>query len=328
MAFIHNNEVQYTELENAIRLATRIGLRQTNITLDLPEWDTIQKRDRLIGVSLSGVMDFQDALGWVQKPHGDTTYTTHSISTELAILLSRLKLIAESEALRYASEMRIPAPLLSLTIKPSGTISKLPTISAGIHRNRAPYYIRRVRITSSDPLAKVMLNAGFPVYPLVTSQGYTEAQYYEMKPYELAIELQKAHTWVIEFPVKTSATQRSMDESAVSQFGRYLDFQRYWTTHNTSVTIEFAPEEIPDLVEMLLQHWNEYVGVSFIMKNTTAYPQLPEQVITEEEYLRRYAQIQHITPSKILEDLQTIEFENAMTELLDADCIGGACPIR
>jgi len=326
-AFLNEDGFDYEGLSRAIELATRIGLRQTNTDLDLPEWDKVQKRDRLVGVSLSGVMDFQDALTW-DSSSINAVRDTYSISEELATLLEDLHYTSNTESLRYAKEMRVAAPLLTNTIKPSGTISKMPTISAGVHRNRAPYYIRRVRITASDPLAKVMLDAGYPVYPLVTSNGPTEKELNAMKPFELAQELQKSSTWVIEFPVKTTSNSKSSDEAAVSQFGRYLDFQKYWTDHNTSITIEFAREEINDLIDMLLEHWDDYVGVSFMLKDTNAYPQMPEEVITEDEYNQRADKLKHIQSTEIVEALKELERENLMTELLDADCIGGACPIR
>jgi adenosylcobalamin-dependent ribonucleoside-triphosphate reductase len=342
-AFItEDGELNHEGLCQAIELATRIGLRQTNTNFDLPEWDKVQKRDRLVGVSLSGVMDFQDALGWNKESDkmllqgdvidanlGDDEYWhTISISEPLAVVLADMRYAANQESLLYAKEMRVAAPLLVTTIKPSGTISKMPTISAGVHKNRAPYYIRRVRITATDPLAKVMLDAGYPVYPLVVSNGPTEKELYTMKPFELAQELQKSNTWVIEFPVKTTAKDKSSDESAISQFGRYLDFQKYWTDHNTSITIEFARDEINDLIDMLLEHWDEYVGVSFMLKDTNAYPQMPEEVITEDEYNQSATKLKDITSIQIVEALKDLERDNAMSELLDADCIGGACPIR
>jgi adenosylcobalamin-dependent ribonucleoside-triphosphate reductase len=337
MAFIHydtngNAKVDKLALEQAIKLATRIGVRQTNVTLDLPEWDKIQKRDRLAGVSLSGVEDFEAALGWdildKTEIYGGQYLETFSISPLLAELLEELRMVANDEAMQYAKEMRIPAPLLVTTIKPSGTISKLPMISSGVHKSRAPYFIRRVRITASDPLARVMLDAGYRVYPQVTSNGPSQQELYDMKPFELAQELQKSNTWVIEFPVKTTARDKSSDESAISQLGRYLDFQRYWTDHNTSITIQFSADEVSDVIDMLLENWDDYVAVSFLPKDTTAYPQLPEEIIDEQTYNRLAAGIEHINQYSIVEALKETERENLMSDLEDPDCATGACPIR
>ena len=326
-AFVKDGELDMDGLVQAVKLATRIGLRQTNVTLDLPEWETVQKRDRLTGVSLSGILDFESALGW--KREGKMVeWETFSISEELAVLLETLRYEANQEALLYAKHMRIPAPLLVTTIKPSGTISKLPMISSGAHMSRAPYFIRRVRITATDPLAKVMLDNGYRVYPEQSSGGVPADQFDRMSKYEQVEALQKSNTWVIEFPVKTATTMHSADQSAVSQLGRYLDIQHYWTDHNTSITIEFAPDEVEDLVDMLLNNWDDYVAVSFMPKDTTAYPQLPEEPISAEEYEVRAKEVAHITAHDIVEQLKDLERENAMSELLDADCAGGACPIR
>lgn len=331
-AFIKDGEVLYDYLVDSVKLATRIGLRQTNINFDLPEWDTIQKRDRLTGVSLDGVMDFESKLGWDKEPRTETInndWFTLSIGPSMAILLESLKYESNQEALRYAHEMRIPAPLLVTTIKPSGTISKLPMISSGVHKSRAPYYIRRIRITASDPLAKVMLDSGYKTYPLFNSTNkLTESIFDSMSSYEKVEVLQKSNTWVIEFPVKSATSENSSDESAISQLGRYLDFQKYWTNHNTSITIQFDESEIDQLVDMIYEYWDDYVAVSFMPKDTTAYPQLPEEAITEEEYLKRIKPIENITQAFITQQLIDLERENKMTELLDSDCEGGACPIR
>jgi adenosylcobalamin-dependent ribonucleoside-triphosphate reductase len=326
MAFVHDGIFDEEAFYYAVELATRIGVRQTNITLDLPEWDIVQKRDRLVGVSLSGVMDFQSAMGWTRTSL--QPLDTLNISDRLADLLKSAHYTAQQQALWYAHEMRIPAPLLVCTIKPSGTISKLPMISSGVHKSRAPYFIRRVRITASDPLAKVMMDAGYPVYPSVVSNGPSERELKAMKPFELAQELQKSSTWVIEFPVKTNAADKASDESAVEQLGRYLDFQKYWTDHNTSITIQFSPDEVNDLIDMLLKHWDEYVAVSFMPKDTTAYPQLPEEPITQSEYEDKASRLAFIQHRDIVEALKDLERTNLATELLDADCDAGYCPVR
>jgi len=323
-----DNTITYDmqELKKAVEMAVRIGMRQTNIALDLPEWDKMQKRDRLIGVSLSGVMDFEEALGW----RHDNNARSLSISDELSLLLQQLRYIADNEVMRYAYEMRIPIPLLSTTIKPSGTISKLPYVSSGVHRSPFPYGIRRVRISAHDPLAKVMLHNGYPVYPENSSNGSSVNQFDSMNESERLAVLNESNTWVIEFPVKTPAKIKASEESALAQFYRYLDFQEYWTEHNTSITITFAPDEIESLVDALLEHWDDYIAVSFLPKfdTDTPYPLMPEQAITEEEYNNRAQLLVHVCMEDIVEELKEIERENIMSELIDADCATGACPIR
>lgn len=301
-------------LMNAVRLATRIGLRQTNIDFDLPQWEQIQKRDRLLGVSLDGVMDFVDA--------------TEIAPGDLEKLLDTLNTVANKEAQEYAYEMRVPIPLLVTTIKPSGTISKLPGISSGVHRARAPFYVRRVRITATDPLARVMLDLGYPIYPELSSNGPTVSEFDAMSNLSKWEELQKAHTWVVEFPMRSSTKIGIADESAVDQFNRYLLFQKYWTDHNTSITIAFAPDEVTNLVDSILENWDNYIAISFLPKDTTEYPLLPEQPITEKEYYERLANLPTITESMITDALMTLEHKDMSTELIDADCESGVCPVR
>lgn len=306
--------IDYEGLFKAVRLATRIGLRQTNTTLDLPEWDFVQKRDRLTGVSLDGVMDFVDA---------------HNATEENLIhLLQLLRRDANDEARQYAYHMRVPQPLLVTTIKPSGTISKLPGISSGIHRGRAPYYIRRVRITASDPLAKAMYDAGYRIYPENNSNGPSVEAFDSMGAVDKWAALNAANTWVIEFPVQ-SATKVAVDsESAIEQFERYLLFQRHWTDHNTSITINFSPNEVDALVDSILENWHSYVAVSFLPKDTTAYPLLPEEPITAEEFEERSIEIYDINPHYIEKLLTQYEVKDQASELLDPSCDTGICPVR
>jgi ribonucleoside-triphosphate reductase len=281
--------------------------------MSLPEWDKIQKRDRLTGVSLTGIMDAVDALGLDDYA--------------LDYLLKDLNNVANTEALEYAKEMRIPAPLLTTCIKPSGSISQLPTVSSGVHRSYAPFYIRRVRISSSDPLAKVMLDLGFPVYP-EAGQGPTVLEFSELSKREQINALEKANTWVIEFPVKTAAKTSAAQESAIDQFQRYLMMQRSWTDHNSSVTIYFSEDEIEPLVDEILKEWDNYIAVSFLPKDNMIYPLMPYEEISESEYLRRANLLQDVTPEKIEELLTEYEREDMMSDLLDSDCGGGSCPIR
>lgn len=314
MGFVRNGTIDYEGLDKAVKLAVRIGMRQTNIDIDLPEWDRVQKRDRLLGVSLDGVMDFVDAANLTME--------------NLKDILSFLRRVAQEAAREYAYHLRIPEPLLVTTIKPSGTISKLPTISSGVHRSRAPYYIRRVRITSTDPLARVMLDLGYPIYPENNSNGPTVKEYDALSSYEKWEVLQKANTWVIEFPMQSPTTIGVDDESAIDQFNRYLLFQEYWTDHNTSITINFADNEVEELVDNILENWDRYIAVSFLPKNTTTYPLLPEEPITVDEYNRRFNTLPEINETIISNLLHMLEGHDESTELLDADCVGGACPIR
>ncbi len=320
MAFVNNaGVIDHSGLEEAIILATRVGLRQTNVDIDLSEWNIVQKRDRLLGVSLDGVMDFMDA--------------SNLTNDALDELLQQLRAISHKAAQDYAFEMRVPMPLLITTEKPSGTLSKLPAISSGVHRSRAPYYIRRVRISATDPLARVMLESGYSVYPENASDGLTVEEFDSLSSLSKWQTLQESDTWVVEFPMKSTTKIGINDEPAVSQFNRYLMFQRAWTDHNTSITITFDPDEVEPLVDAILENWDNYVAVSFMPKDTSEYPLLPEQEITEDEYLRLVDELldrrSEYVDNKSFHDLLIMyETTDQATELLDASCFGGSCPVR
>lgn len=142
-----------------IVLVTRLGCRITLANQWHPEWNRIQKRDRLLGVSMTGVMDAFDLLRWddqQQKCFFDAT-----------------KHMAINTANEYHDFLGINRSARVCLMKPEGTISLLPTVSSGIHRAYAPYYLRRVRFSKSDPLAKVLLDLGLKPVP-ENGQGLTK----------------------------------------------------------------------------------------------------------------------------------------------------------
>jgi adenosylcobalamin-dependent ribonucleoside-triphosphate reductase len=319
-AFIepHGESVRFdfSGFMDAIRLATRIGVRMATLELELPHWNRVQARDRLTGVSLTGYVQAMDALEY------DTTKETW----ELKNLLVRANMEANQEAVNYAVDLRIPPPLLVTCVKPSGTIAQLPTVSSGAHASFAPYYIRRVRISSTDPLAKAMRAAGFPIYP--EANWAMPSDYDAMNDEQKDEVLKNALTWVIEFPIKTSAHQASSEETAVAQLSRYFILQKYWTDHNTSITVSFSPEEVSGIIEYLLLNWDDYIGVSFLPKSGGSYPLMPYEQIDEQEYIRRSELIAHVNEHNISSLLEMFEGVSLVDEALDADCEGGACPIR
>jgi ribonucleoside-diphosphate reductase alpha chain/ribonucleoside-triphosphate reductase len=315
MGFIVNTPYEdYDFDENgliqAIKYATRIGLRMTNVNLELGDWDRVQKRDRLTGVSLTGVMDAFDKLNYSPD--------------QQERVLSILREVAKKEAETYAAEQKINNPLLVTTVKPSGTISQLPTVSSGVHRGFAPYYIRRIRVTSSDPIAEVLKNKGYPVYP-ETGQGPSVEEYNKLNWFQQRTALDNANTWVFEFPVKTDTLTDAEDENAINQFHRYLQMQRTWTEHNTSITIYFSDDEIEILIDEILRHWNEYIAVSFLPKSSNAYPLMPYEKINETEYLRR---LSSVNATNIKEELNLFESGEQLDDVLDASCATGICPVR
>lgn len=289
----HVNEfgvLNWDDLKRSFELATRIGMRQTNVTVTLPEWDEIQKRDRLCGVSMTGVMD----------AGGLEDYE-----------LNELRDVCHDEADTYAYEMRIPRPLLVTCVKPEGTLSLLPTVSPGLHRARAPYYIRRIRMSDIEPTAKALIK-----------KGVRHVQ-----------DPEKPERIIFEFPLTGNTNIIADEEPAKEQLKRYLSFMRNYVDHNASNTIYVGPDEYPGIIDMVHENWNDIVGVAWLPKymseqEDNPYPFLPEEPISKEEYERRDAEFPNLDD---LEDLIN-EIENGNffeeVELVDDTCKNGSCPVR
>lgn len=291
MAFVEDGKLNEKALYRAFELAARIGVRMTLVDLEIPRWDLQQKKDRLIGVSMTGFFDMVDATDMkVEKQRQ---------------LLKTLKKIVRETAEKYAQYLGINAPLLATTIKPEGTISQLPTVSSGIHRSHSPYYIRRIRISAHDPLAKVVMKLGYPVYP------------------EVGQTWENANTLVVEFPVKSPAKRTKYEISAIEQLETYKMFQECYTEHNTSITVTVRPHEWDQVEQWVWDNWDSFVAVSFLPLDDAVYPLAPYEAISEDEYYRRKADMKPFDASLLS------QFENG--EDLDIGtegCENGVCPIR
>ena len=279
-------------LNAAQALSARAALRMTLVDLELPEWDRKHKRDRLTGCSLTGVQD---------------AFTGVSADT-VEMVLRDLKTAAKTAGAAYAHELRIPAPLLVTTVKPEGTLSLVAGgVSAGLHYAHAPQFIRRVRISSDDALAKMALALGWTVSPEVGSAT-----------------LEDARTWVIDFPVYSGAKVTKADVSALHQLSQYLAFQDFYTEHNSSNTITVKPEGWVELEAAINAVWGDFIGVSFLAHDGGTYQLAPYEAITPEKYAELAANFAPFNP-----DVLTA-FESSGESSLDgdADCSTGACPTR
>lgn len=277
---------------NAQRFSARMGYRMATIELELHDWNVNSKEDMLTGCSLTGVMDFVNA--------------TNISNEDLKELLRELREVANEEAKKMANSLKMNEPKLVTTVKPSGTISQLPTVSSGMHFSHSPYYIRRVRTSASDPLSKAMIASGFKWYPEV---GQTEEN----------------HTIkVFEFPVKSPVGRTKYDVGAIEQLELYRMFMKNYVDHNASNTVHVRPDEWEDVENWVYDNWDDIVGVTFLSLDDSFYQLLPYESITEERYNEMIKETPRFDPNMLreFEDLQE-EFE-----ILDEECSSGACPIR
>jgi adenosylcobalamin-dependent ribonucleoside-triphosphate reductase len=291
MAFVHEGELDRKALIRAFALAARIGFRMTLVDLEIPRWDAQQKKDRLIGVSMTGFYDMVDATDMSVK--------------EQRKLLKELRKVVNDTVKAYAEYLGINPSLLATTIKPEGTISQIPTVSSGIHRSHAPYFIRRVRISAHDPLAKVVMALGYPVVP------------------EVGQTWENANTLVVEFPVKSPAKKTKYEVSAIEQLETYKMFQECYTDHNTSITVTVRNHEWDEVEQWVWDNWDSFVAVSFLPLDDAVYPLAPYEAIDEQEYLRRKAEMKPFDASLLS------RFEKGEDLDVGTDgCEAGVCPIR
>ena len=239
-------------LERKVRLATILGTIQSSYT-KFPYlrkmWQKNTEEERLLGVSLTGIMD-------------NPLMTTKNAGLEKT--LEHLKQIAIDTNAEWAEKLGIQASAAITCVKPSGTVSQLVDSASGIHARHSPYYIRTVRGDIKDPLTQFMKDQGIPNEPDV------------MKP---------DSTVVFSFPMKApdNAVVTS-DLTAIEQLEMWLAYQRNWCEHKPSVTINVKKDEWFEVGSFVYKHFDEMSGVSFLPYSEHTYQQAPYQEIGKTEY--------------------------------------------
>lgn len=283
-------------LKRKVKLATILGTFQstlTNFKYLSKKWAENCGEERLLGVSLTGIMDNEYTNGRAQYE-----------GTSIHGLLAGLRGVAEQTNKLWAAKLGIPVSAAITCVKPSGTVSQLVDSASGIHARHSPYYIRTVRADKKDPLAIMMKDMGFPVEDDIT------------KP---------QHTYVFSFPQKSpeNAIFRS-DMTAIEQLELWLTYQRWWCEHKPSVTVSVKEEEWPEVGAWVYNHFDEMSGVSFLPFSDHVYKQAPYQDCTKEEYEALAAKMpKNVEWTK----LATYEKQDATTGSQELACVAGGCEI-
>jgi ribonucleoside-triphosphate reductase (thioredoxin) len=239
-------------LERKVRMATILGTIQSSYT-KFPYlrkvWQNNTEEERLLGVSLTGIMD-------------NPLMTTANNGLEKT--LEHLKAIAVATNAEWAERLGIPASAAITCVKPSGTVSQLVDSSSGIHARHSNYYIRTVRGDNKDPLTQFMKDQGIPNEPDV------------FKPDQ---------TTVFSFPMKAPAGATvTSDLSAIDQLKMWLAYQRSWCEHKPSVTINVKSDEWFSVGAFVYENFDEMSGVSFLPYNEHTYQQAPYQEVGKSDY--------------------------------------------
>jgi len=240
------------DLERKIRLATILGTIQSTYT-KFPYlrkvWSSNTEEERLLGVSLTGIMD--NPLMTLSNKGLEST-------------LEHLRGVAVSTNAEWADRLNIPVAAAITCVKPSGTVSQLVDSASGIHARHSSHYIRTVRGDNKDPLTKFMMDQGIPSEPCVM-KGDT--------------------TTVFSFPVKspTKSVTRN-DMTAIEQLEMWLKYQRHFCEHKPSVTISVREEEWMEVGAFVYKYFDEMSGVSFLPHSEHTYQQAPYQEVDKEAY--------------------------------------------
>jgi ribonucleoside-triphosphate reductase len=284
-------------LHHAIGLAARMNYRQTVVDFRdgvLQEsWHLNNEFLRLCGVGVTGIVQRDDLSEFDWKS---------------------LRYSAITAARTMAKELSLPHPKNVTTVKPSGTVSKIMDTTEGVHKPLGRYIFNWVNFSKSDPMVekvktsnyKVIDNPSDPTGAIVClpiEWGHIEFDTVQKGDVECEVNL----------------------ESAVSQLDRYLKIQTHYCDQNVSNTISYDKDEVPFIVDWLLNNWDSYVAVSFLFRTDPTknardlgFDYLPQEVVTKEEF-DRY--INHLLP---------VDFNHTSSyiELDEDECLTGSCPIK
>jgi len=261
------------ELTRKVRLATILGTLQATL-VDFrylsAAWYNNTAEERLLGVSLTGIMDNED------------------LAIPKAPILRKLKQEAIETNEEYARRLHIPRSSAITCVKPSGTVSQLCNSSSGIHPRYSEYYIRRVRNDVTDPLASALISAGVP---------YEVAQ---QNPKEV----------IFSFPVKSPAGSVTVDSTtALDQLAHWKVYATEYCEHKPSISVYVREDEWMEVGAWVYANWDIMNGVSFFPKDDHIYPQAPYEPINKQEYDKMVKEMPDIGPvlEGVLEEVDSTD---------------------
>ncbi len=272
-----------------VKLATLLGTYQASLTY-FPylsnEWKKNCEKERLLGVSITGQWDSKLA--------------------RTGEVLEKLKNASIEANKKYAKRLGISQSTCITCVKPSGTVSQTVDCASGMHPRHAPYYIRRVRISATDALFKMLKDQGVPYYP------------------EVGQTMENATTYVLEFPVKAPEGAICKDDiTAIDQLEHWKVVKTHYTEHNPSVTISVGDDEWIKVANWVYENWDLVGGLSFLPRSNHVYQLAPYEAITKERYDEMKKKVTDLDFSKIV-TYEKIDETEVKKELA---CVSGVCEI-
>ena len=281
-------------LKEKVRVASILGTIQstfTNFPYLRKVWKNNTEEERLLGVSLTGIMDNKMTAGVGE----------HNRNV-LPGMLQRLREVAEEANRETAELLGIPASAAITCVKPSGTVSQLVNSASGIHARHSKYYIRTVRGDNKDPLTQFLIDAGVPNEPDVTKPD---------------------NTTVFSFPVKAPEDCITRDDmTAIQALNLWQIYQDNWCEHKPSVTISVKEDEWVDVGAWVYRNFDNISGISFLPYDGGSYKQAPYTTCTEEEYNKFLSKM----PKSLNWD-EMIEEDDLTTAAQELACSSGVCEV-
>jgi ribonucleoside-triphosphate reductase len=283
-------------LKRKMRLASILGTlqsTQTNFRYISKRWKTNTEEERLLGVSLTGIMDHKYLNGTDGWGSDDGVWN--------GSLLSELRKVALETNKEFSKILNVEESTAITCVKPSGTVSQLVDSASGIHPRYAQYYIRRVRLDKKDPLGKFMIDNGF----------VGEEDFYAKS------------NWVFSFPMKApEGAVLVKDVNAIQQLELWKIYQKHYCEHKPSITVYVGDDEWMEVGAWVYKNITEISGVSFLPRDTGTYRQAPYEEIDEAKYKELAAnQKVEIDWTKFMEETDTT------TSSKELACSSGVCEL-
>lgn len=279
------------DLKEKVKYATILGTFQstfTNFRYIRSIWKKNCEEERLLGVSLTGIMDHP-----VLSGREGAEKLTHWLSEMKQCSIDTNKIWSEKLGINQSASLTCT--------KPSGTVSQLVNSASGIHPRYSKYYIRTVRQDKKDPLGQFLKDQGVPCEDDVTKPG---------------------STWVFSFPQKSANHSVFRDEiSAIQQLEHYMIYKKYWCEHNPSITVYVREHEWMEVGAWVYKNFADIGGVSFLPHSDHAYKQAPYEEITEAKYNELVEKFPKIQWELFNEDTDNVEGVQALA------CSAGVCEI-
>ncbi len=283
------DDTEKTLMEKA-KIAAILGTYQstlTNFNYLSDDWKKHCEEERLLGVSITGQWDCK-------------------VVRDNPKLLQKLKAEIIKTNKEYAKKFGVKQSTCTTCVKPSGTVSQLVDSSSGMHPRHAEYYIRRVRISSTDSLFKMMKDQGVPYHPEVGQNKDT------------------ANTYVLEFPVKSPAKSiYKNDLTALEQLEHWREVKVNYTEHNPSVTVSVGDEEWIEVGNWVYKNWDIVGGLSFLPRSNHVYKLAPYEEIDKKTYEEMVGRFGEIDFSKIV----TYEKQDETEGSKELACVAGLCEL-